>query len=91
MKVPGLGVELELQLQAYASGTARATADLSHIWDLCRSLQQLLILKLLSKAGNQTRILIETTSGCLLSQDGNSENSFLTFPIFQVTQFRKEK
>ena len=33
LEVPGLGVELELQLLAYA--TASATPDLSHVCDLC--------------------------------------------------------
>ena len=39
MKVPGLGVELELQLLAYA--TATTVPDLSHICDLRRSLTHL--------------------------------------------------
>ena len=36
VEVPRLGVELELQLQIYA--TAMATVDLSHTGDLCHSL-----------------------------------------------------
>ena len=48
MEVPRLGVESELQLQAYV--TARATPNLSHICDLCCSLQQSQILNSLSKA-----------------------------------------
>ena len=54
MKFPKLGVELELQL-AYA--TATATPDLSCIFDLNA------ILNLLSKARDQTQILIDTMSG----------------------------
>ena len=47
MEVPGLGVESELQLLAYA--TATATPDQSHIFDLCHSLQQRQILNSLSE------------------------------------------
>ena len=57
MEVPRLGVESELQLLAYT--TATATMDLSHICDLCRSLQQHRILNPLSEARNQTRILTD--------------------------------
>ena len=59
MEVPGLGVKLELQLQAYAT----AILGLSRICDLCHSLQQCQILNLLSEARDQTRILMETLSG----------------------------
>ena len=48
MEVPRLGVELELQLLAYA--TARAKEDLSHICDLHHSSWQCQILNPLSKA-----------------------------------------
>ena len=48
VEVPGLGIRPELQLPAYA--TATATLDLSHICDLCHSLQQHQILNPLSKA-----------------------------------------
>ena len=47
--------------EAYA--IAMATWDLSHICDLCHSLQQHWILNTLSKARNQTCILTETMSG----------------------------
>ena len=43
--VPGLRVELELQLPAYTTDTAIATPDLSRICDLNRSLWQCQILK----------------------------------------------
>ena len=49
MKVPRLGVKLELQLLAYT--TATTTPDWSFICDLCCSLWQLQILNTLSKAG----------------------------------------
>ena len=48
MEVPRLGVELELQLLAYA--TATAMPDLSRICDLHHSLQQRWILNPLSEA-----------------------------------------
>ena len=48
MEVPRLGVELELQLQAYT--IAVAIPDLSRICDLCHSLQQCQILNPLSEA-----------------------------------------
>ncbi len=48
MEVPRLGVRSELQLLAYA--TARATPDLSHIWDLHHSSWQYWILNPMSEA-----------------------------------------
>ena len=48
MEVPRLGVELDLQLLAYA--TAIATQNLSHICDLCHSSQQHWILNPLREA-----------------------------------------
>ena len=61
MEVPRLGVESELQLQAY--NTATATPDPSHILDLHCSLQQSWILNPPSKARDQTRVLTDTVSG----------------------------
>ena len=58
MEGPRLRVELELQLQAYA--TAIATPDLSCFCDLCCILHQCQILNPLSKAQDQTLILMET-------------------------------
>ena len=55
MKVPRLGVELELQLLAYT--TAMVTVDLGHIYNLCCCLQQCQILNPLSEASDQTHIL----------------------------------
>ena len=60
MEVPGLGVELERQLPAYA--TATAMLDLSPICDLCSSLWQRQILNLLSEAKDQILILMDTLS-----------------------------
>ena len=61
MEILLLGVKLELQLPACT--TAMATPDLSLICNLCYSLQQCWILNPLSKANNQTCILIVTTLG----------------------------
>ena len=58
MEVPGLGVESELKLQAYTTGMV--LPDPSHICDLCCSLQQHQILNPLSKAREQTLILLDT-------------------------------
>ena len=61
MEVPRLVVELELQLQAYA--TAIAILDLSHIFNLHHSLWQCQILNPLREARDQTHILRNTMSG----------------------------
>ena len=61
MEVPRLGVEMELQVLAYA--TATAMQDLSHGCDLCHSLWQLQILNPLSEARDPTCILMGTTLG----------------------------
>ena len=58
MEVPRLGVELDLQLLAYE---ATAMPDLSCICDLHRSSRQCWILKLLSKARDQTLVLMDTS------------------------------
>ena len=58
MEVSGLGVKLDLQLQAYA--TAMATSDLTLICILC-SLWQHQTLNPLSEAKDQTHILVDTT------------------------------
>ena len=60
-KVPVLGGESELQLPGY--NTATETRDPSHICDLHHSLQQSRILNSLSKARDQTGILMDTMSG----------------------------
>ena len=59
MEVPSLGVELELQLPAYA--TAIATRDLSCICYLYHSSWQHWVLKPLSKARDRTLILTDTS------------------------------
>ena len=62
MEVPRLGVELELQLPAYA--TATAMEELSHVWDLHCSSWQRWILNPLSEARNQTCILMDASQIC---------------------------
>ena len=71
MEVPRLWVESELKLPAYA--TATATPDQSRIWDLHHSSPQCQILNPLSKARDQTLILMNI-SWVLnpLSQNRNS-------------------
>ena len=59
MEVPGPGVEPELQLPAYARATA--TPDLSHVCDLHHSSRQCWILNPLTKAGDGTNILRDTS------------------------------
>ena len=59
MEVPRLGIESELQLPAYT--TATATQYLSHVCDLHHSSQQCQILNPLSKARDQTRVLMDTS------------------------------
>ena len=54
MEVPGLGVKLELQMQAYT--TAMAIPDLSCISDLCCTIWQCRILNPLRKARDQTHL-----------------------------------
>ena len=62
MEVPRLGVELELQLQAYTPATA--TPDLSRICGLYPSSQQHRILDPLSEAREGTRVLMDASQIC---------------------------
>ena len=63
MEVPRLGVESELQLQAYT--TATATPDPSRICNLCRSLWQPGTLNPLREKGDRARSLTDTMSAQL--------------------------
>ena len=62
MEVPRLGIELELQLPAYA--TATAARDLSHIYDLHHSSQHCWILNPPSKARDWTLFLMYSSWVC---------------------------
>ena len=71
MEVPGLGVESELWLPAYA--TATEAWDLSCICGLHHSLQQCWILNPLSQRRGQTHILLDTSHMLKpLNYNGNS-------------------
>ena len=59
MDVPRLGIQSELQLPAHT--TAAAMPDLSHVCDLHHSLRQHQILDTLSKARDQTHVLMDTS------------------------------
>ena len=59
MEVPRLGMELKLQLLAYATGTAMP--DLSQVFDLHHSSWQCQILNPLSEARDQTHILMDAS------------------------------
>ena len=58
---PRLGIELELQLLAYATATATAALDPSHVCDLHHSSRQCWIPNSLSKARDQTLVLMDTS------------------------------
>ena len=64
MKVPKLGVKLELQLLAYT--TATAMHDPSRIFDLHHSSWQHWILNTLSRARDRIHILMDTSWVCYL-------------------------
>ena len=75
MEVPGLGVESELQLPAYA--TATTTTDLTRVCYLWRPQ----ILNPLSTARDQTCVLMDTSWDFnLLSHKGNSKMEHFEAP-----------
>ena len=81
--VPVLGVESELQLQAYA--TATATLYLSRIGNLHHCLWQCQILNPLSKARDQTHILMDTSQILnLLSHNGNSRGCVFSMKLLTL-------
>ena len=76
MEVPRQGVELELQLPAYATGTVMW--DLSHVFDLHHSSRQFGILNPLSEARDRTGVLMDTSRVSYpLSHYGNSSSPHL--------------
>ena len=70
VKVPGLGVKWELQLQAYA--TATAMLALSHICDLRHSLWQCCILNSLNKAREDVSVFYISYCCCGFQPTGFS-------------------
>ena len=62
MEVPRLGVQLELELPAYA--TATVTQDLSNVCDPHHSSQQPRILSPLSKARDGPHVLMDASWVC---------------------------
>ena len=85
MEVPRLGIESELQLQAYT--TATAMPDMSHIWDLQHSSWKCQILNPLSKTREWTCILMDTSWVLNTpSHKGNSSfvNCLYILILFQV-------
>ena len=73
MEVPSLRVESEIQLLDYATATAMATPDPSHILDLHYNLWQCQILNPLSKARDETHILMDT--GWIFNPLSHNKNS----------------
>ena len=73
MEVPRLGVESELQLSACA--TATAVQDLSLVCNLHHSSWQHWMLNPLSKARDQTLVLMDPS--CVLNPLSHSRNSHL--------------
>ena len=81
MEIPGLGVELELQLLSYT--TALATQNLSHIFDRHYSSWQSQILNSLIRARDRTCILMSTSQvRNLLSHSGNSHIIFFCYQVY---------
>ena len=75
MEVPGLWVELELQLLAYVAATTMP--DLSCVFNLHRSSWQHRILKPLSEAKDQTLVLRDTSRVCYRCTYNENSSFFL--------------
>ena len=58
---PRIGVKSELQLPAYATTTATATWDPSHVCNLHHRSQQCWLLNPLMEARERTRVLMDTS------------------------------
>ena len=75
MEVPRIGIKSELQWPAYT--TATEMTGLSRICDLSLCLRQRQILNPLSRARDQTHILMDNSQVLNpLSHDGNSKKNF---------------
>ena len=81
-EVPRLGVQSDLQLPAYATATATATQDLSHVCNLHHSSRQCQIPNPQSKARDGTHILMDTSRV-------HFHRAFFFF--FFLTFFKKKK
>ena len=88
MEVPSLGVESELQLLAYT--TATATQNPSCFCDLHHSSRQCWIPNPLSKARNQTCILMDTSQIHFLSHDANSQILYFMLSMGQFNEISVE-
>ena len=89
MEFPRLGVELELQLPACA--TATATWDPSHVCYLHHSSWQWWILNPLSKARNQTCVLVDASQICFhWATIGTPCKPYFTFHILDLQLTRTE-
>ena len=87
MDVSRLGIKSELQLQAYATVTAIAMQNLSHICYLHCSLQQCQSLNPLNKARDWTSILMDTSQILNpLNHSGNSWTFILECQLFSKPQ-----
>ena len=87
IEIPGLGVESELQLSAYA--TAIAMWDLSCICDLHHSLQQHWILHPLSEARDPTCILMDVRFLTCWAAKGTPQSFFICkmrIPLFTLQE-----
>ena len=78
MEIPRLGVEADLQM--LACPTATAMPDLHRVFNLHHSSRQHWLLNPLSKARDQTCLLMDTSQMFPLSRDGNAINPFLMLP-----------
>ena len=80
MEGPRLGIESELQLPACSTATATATQDLGHICNLHTSSQQRHIRNPLSRAVDQTPILMDTSR--VFNPLSHNGNSLVVFCLF---------
>ena len=86
MEVPRLGVKSELQLLAYTTTTVMC--DLSPIFDLHHSSWQCQLYNPLSKARDQTHILMDTSQVCFCcATTGTPFSTFLEAKTFHLPSY----
>ena len=83
MEVPGLGVELGLQPQAYTIATAMLGP--SHICTLCQGLCQHQILNPLSQTRDETRIPTDSSASVKPLRHNRNSSLFLILRIFAIS------